>query len=386
MKKKTYIEKHNPEIERRYAELAGILADKRRTFCGVGTRVAKMILNAEARESTVAAMYRTALEIEDNNIVAKQSSGFRRESLYARKEALILKLWEMCRENGVVAGAHKSGGKTRSIVFFELPGTEQVSWHTGARFVEDMPDYPYPWDGKINSTLGKIEGAVASRYRGKITAAIRRNRIPGAYGVLSSVLGGYATSMSSYMAWRENVAEIYRIRVGEADSYTKDFKSTGLYRKLAPVYADPERLSLHIVSNVRGKMTYRVAYGGKRMEKKVKDMDGGSAGIETVIGVVRTSRPDWIAGEGVGKAYTVAEALSPGFAFSIPEGRDGDIRITHPDGREASVPLSAMRPMDAVRRGCAAAVMAYRFDRVYKRYAAGSDDAAHGSTGMTDLP
>ena len=61
-------------------------------------------------------------------------------------------------------GIHKSSEiKTNSIIFFEIPGCEQISWHCTLK-QKDFPTYSKKWDEKINSTLRKIETKIRRDY------------------------------------------------------------------------------------------------------------------------------------------------------------------------------------------------------------------------------
>lgn len=148
--------------------LSEILHDKRETMCGMGTRKVKLMLNRLAKSGDVVAeLYRKAVEVEDCNIRAKETSFYYKGKIYRQKSALLLELANRCLELGVVCGKQMvEGRETNSILYFELPGVEQISFHTTLDHAAQttIPDYGKDWDGKTCSTLRKIEQAITERY------------------------------------------------------------------------------------------------------------------------------------------------------------------------------------------------------------------------------
>lgn len=136
--------------------LIKILEDKRSSFAFLGTNKVKRRLNKLAKTDKVAVAVRMALEVEDANISAKKAFGKYREKGYHHKERLLHELAEVFAESNWIYGVQKDGGHSTShVIYFEIPGCEQVSWH--CNFSDDFPKYPGKWDGKENATLSKLE-------------------------------------------------------------------------------------------------------------------------------------------------------------------------------------------------------------------------------------
>lgn len=142
------------------SELVHQLSSARNSFAGIGTRAAKLKLNRLGNSSSVARAYRLALEIEDRSIQGKK---YRRsewsDRAYFEKSRLIEELAQLCEKEGWTYGQHKTGGWPQHVVYFDLPGCEQISFHTTLKNPEAVPHYPKEWDGKRSSTLGKLEAA-----------------------------------------------------------------------------------------------------------------------------------------------------------------------------------------------------------------------------------
>lgn len=145
----------------KHEELIEKLEDKRVAFAGIGTNKAKRRLNKLALVSVVAKAIRIALEIEDKNIVAKKYPGDYRERAYKEKHELIIKLRDVFRQQNWKFGVQKDDCLSAShVVYFEIPGCEQISWHFTPDHPKDFPMYDGKWDKKENSTLDKLESVV----------------------------------------------------------------------------------------------------------------------------------------------------------------------------------------------------------------------------------
>jgi hypothetical protein len=137
------------------------LSRARDGFCGMGTRRAKLQLNRRAKVCPIARALRLALEIEDASTLGKKygSSTWGYRS-YEKKQTLIHELIELCKQQRWEYGKHRtSDGGPRYIVYFHLPHCEQISFHTDLNV--EVPDYLKEWDGKVNSTLDKLEAVVS---------------------------------------------------------------------------------------------------------------------------------------------------------------------------------------------------------------------------------
>jgi len=142
------------------------LVQARKQFAGVGTRNTKLALNKLAKTDSHAKALRIALEIEDANLTAKRYFGgdcggyTYAEINYMKKAEGIEELIEVARTEGWVFGLQPSEQYTTHIIYFEIPGVGQVSWHYSPQ--EPLPVYAGQWDGKKGSTLPKLEIAIAS--------------------------------------------------------------------------------------------------------------------------------------------------------------------------------------------------------------------------------
>jgi hypothetical protein len=112
-------------------DLVHKLITKRNNFCGIGTNKTKRRLNQLSVNDNVAKAIRLALEIEDKNITAKNSYGKFKNKIYDTKQKLISDLVELFQtQDNWNYGIEKNGGReTNAIIYFDIPNTEQISWH-----------------------------------------------------------------------------------------------------------------------------------------------------------------------------------------------------------------------------------------------------------------
>ena len=160
--------KSKEDALRKNERLIRILKDKRVTLCGIGTRKVKLLLNKQIKQGdTYAKLYRLALEAEDKNITAKNTSIPYQEKVYNEKKRLIMQLANECRLLGLNYGYQKCENYSCDyILFFELPNMEQISFHTNLTKDEltNIPLYDKEWDKKECSTLNKIEETLTEVY------------------------------------------------------------------------------------------------------------------------------------------------------------------------------------------------------------------------------
>lgn len=161
-------------MKKKSSALKRQLSEKRVSMCGIGTRKLKLFLNKKVKDGDgVAFLYRTAIEAEDASICAKKYFGEYRDHYYDKKALLITSLIALCQSrNDVKFGYQNSDDPTTShVVFFDLPGCEQISFHCNlSREMErSIPYYSDCWDGKVNSTLPKLEQAVFSLYGAELS-------------------------------------------------------------------------------------------------------------------------------------------------------------------------------------------------------------------------
>lgn len=154
-------------MSRRHRERVRVLDTARHEFCGIGTRRTKLALNRLAKTSNYAKALRVALEVEDKNLTAKKYhggdiGGYSYDQIaYFAKHDGIMKLIQICKAQGWTFGIHKAGvfGATH-VVYFDLPGVNQISWHFTPPADHELPPYAGVWDYQENSTLRKLEVAI----------------------------------------------------------------------------------------------------------------------------------------------------------------------------------------------------------------------------------
>lgn len=138
--------------------LVNQLHDARENFGGLGTRTVKLKLNKLAKTCSTARAFRLALEIEDCSTLGKKYHGEWSDHYFNRKHALIHELIEIFQAENWTFGKHEMSGFPPFVIYFEIPGCEQISFHT--KLDAEVPDYQKEWDGKRNSTFGKLESAI----------------------------------------------------------------------------------------------------------------------------------------------------------------------------------------------------------------------------------
>lgn len=150
-------------------ELITQLNDERANMCGVGTRMVKLTLNKLIKEGDgIAKLYRIAIEAEDSNIKAKKYFGEYHDKYYDDKMHYITLLVSECLDRkDVVFGYQRNNAIfPKHIIYFELPGCEQISFHCtlSDEDIQCIPHYDGTWDKQENSTFPKLERAIFNRY------------------------------------------------------------------------------------------------------------------------------------------------------------------------------------------------------------------------------
>lgn len=128
--------------------------------------------NHQAKEGDkVAEIFRSALNLEDANIIAKKYRGSTySDHYYDEKEDLLVNLIGLCREGEDILYGYQytddDYAYINAVMYFDLPGCEQISFHCHLETAEaeTLPKYPKEWDGQRNSTLPKLEKAILARY------------------------------------------------------------------------------------------------------------------------------------------------------------------------------------------------------------------------------
>lgn len=156
-----FYQRENP-----HADLVCQLDSMRDKMCGIGTRKLKNFLNRKVKEGDdVAMLYRQAIQIEDVNISAKKYHNYS-DDYYAEKSKLIEKLLDLCASRSDVKYGYQDNAEDfpAHIVYFELPGCEQISFHCDLDHPSSVPHYDGKWDDQTNSTLPKLEVAILKLY------------------------------------------------------------------------------------------------------------------------------------------------------------------------------------------------------------------------------
>ena len=149
-------------------------------MCHIGQKKVKLLLNSLVKKGDrIAGMYRQILECENCNINAKKyyntvRHNYKEHYYNMKKDAIdnlikdIIDYNSTVSESDMIVFGKQSSDvyDTNDIVYFELPGLEQISFHTDiSQSVYDMvPEYKKEWDEKVNSTLSKIESGINHRY------------------------------------------------------------------------------------------------------------------------------------------------------------------------------------------------------------------------------
>lgn len=159
----SYREKTSEEYDaiNKNLDLICDLSERRDNFASIGTNKAKRRLNKLSDKIPLALAIRMSLEIEDKNICAKKYFGEWRDKIYQEKSDLISGLISLSHKNNWIYGIQRSDViNTTHVIYFEFPGCEQISWHYSPQNSSSLPKYSKKWDGKINSTLNKLEKVV----------------------------------------------------------------------------------------------------------------------------------------------------------------------------------------------------------------------------------
>jgi hypothetical protein len=148
--------------------LVGDLIDARTNFLGIGTNKTKRRLTKLSENDEIAKVVLIALYTEDANIMAKKYFGKYRNEQYNLKYNNILKLIDLFNNHTdwIYGIEKKNDYSTNAIIYFEIPGMEQISWHIylSNDIINKLPTYPNKWDCKVNSTLYKLENKIKKDY------------------------------------------------------------------------------------------------------------------------------------------------------------------------------------------------------------------------------
>jgi hypothetical protein len=150
-------------INKQYYRVIDIKSS-REDFCGIGTCKIKRRLNKIAKTEAKALFLRNLLELEDANLSAKRYFGKHRRRYYEKKIEKLNQLVDHCKELKLKYGYAIDPKQTFHNKVFYLEYEEfQFSWHYGSG-LNFIPKYENPWDGNLNSTLGKVEILITREY------------------------------------------------------------------------------------------------------------------------------------------------------------------------------------------------------------------------------
>lgn len=115
---------------------------------------------AEEKDKKIVHLIILALNAEVCNIEAKkETEGKKKEEIYKRKHTFIHHMIEYVQNFSVNSpsvnyGYHLADTSITKVIYFDIEGIKQISWHCEADF--KIPFYYGYWDNKSNSTLKKI--------------------------------------------------------------------------------------------------------------------------------------------------------------------------------------------------------------------------------------
>ena len=178
---------------------------KKNTFCGIGIRACKHLLNCLIkRGSTKAALYKALLDTECSYVymfkytACARSFATQYTENYYRKVQELLDICLSCIVKRGYIDAESFG--MDSIVFMDVPEVGQVSYHTclNPETKKQMNIYDTEWDGNTDGIFIKLENAILKTFSEDIKAKrIMRAKmrvcelsgIPKVYGLLSTTDG-----------------------------------------------------------------------------------------------------------------------------------------------------------------------------------------------------
>lgn len=138
--------------------LVEILEEARILFAGVGTNAAKRRLRKLSASSPLAGAALLALLAEDYSTQGKKYAGKWSRRCYERKHAILMDLAALCWQHAWPFGVHADpGGGTTHVIYFDLPGCDQISFHVTLSADHGLPAYAGQWDGRRASTMAKLD-------------------------------------------------------------------------------------------------------------------------------------------------------------------------------------------------------------------------------------
>ena len=171
------------------SQLIDLYNRKKNSFCGIGIRTCKYLLNSLiAKRSKKAALYKALLDTECCYVYMFKYIGCARSYAiyYAEKYYLkVQKLLDVCSSYQIERGYIEADSYGMdSVVFMNIPEVGQVSYHTrlNSEIKKQLNIYKEEWEGNADGIYNKLETAILKTFSDEINAkrimkAIRRQRV-----------------------------------------------------------------------------------------------------------------------------------------------------------------------------------------------------------------
>ncbi|MCZ8157664.1 MAG: hypothetical protein O9264_16215 [Leptospira sp.] len=158
------------EVISDYRNKSQILLRSKTNFCGGTLDEVILYLEDIFGSNRVAEALYYALNAEIANYEAKLSDRYGRRERYLRKNLCISELVKLCQVEGFKFGIQKNQSSYKvvgEVIYFDLPGTAQLSWHISKndlKFKGELPIYKKKWDNQKNSGFSKIEQSILLQF------------------------------------------------------------------------------------------------------------------------------------------------------------------------------------------------------------------------------
>ena len=167
---------------RDYTEKIEYLKSHQEAFIGAHTTrsIIRFLKRRSDAGDSFAMLYSLALKAEISNIKAKmfefEGDETKKAAQYCIKHECLRQLcaeiraWNLMHEDGLILygyGVDYNAGLP--VLYFNLPDTEQISFHDNIRRDMLVPRYPLEWDGYENTTLPKLRQGIINRYYAHIS-------------------------------------------------------------------------------------------------------------------------------------------------------------------------------------------------------------------------
>mgnify|MGYP003654686505 CR=1 FL=1 len=149
------------------AGLTPIFNSQLNNMCGVGHKkvvagLEKIISNNGPMSRDLAKIYLMILQSAIYSQLAVQKTGKEKKEIYKEKSNHVIKLVNLCLIKNITVGQELKIDMPNPVIFFDIPGCEQITICSNIQGVL-LPSWQgEPWDGKRASTILKIEKAIMS--------------------------------------------------------------------------------------------------------------------------------------------------------------------------------------------------------------------------------